>query len=83
VREVVDAPIGSAPFRVYVDPADDGAEEVFRHGEDVRLRFYGRLGMVDLLRPTSPGSTGSTDSTDSTDTTNRTDSTPAPTEETP
>lgn len=52
VREVVDAPVGTAPFRVYVDPADDGAEEVFRHGDDVRHRFYERIDMVDLLTPT-------------------------------
>ena len=30
---VVDTPKGSRPFRVYIDPADDGAEEVFRVGD--------------------------------------------------
>jgi NAD(P)-dependent dehydrogenase (short-subunit alcohol dehydrogenase family) len=30
IVKVVDRPKGSRPFRVYVDPADDGAEDVFR-----------------------------------------------------
>ena len=61
IVKVVDTPKGSRPFRVYVDPADDGAEDVFRVGDRVRQWFYQRIGMLDLLtvrRATSPKSTG-------------------------
>ena len=61
IVKVVDTPKGSRPFRVYVDPADDGAEDVFRAGDRVRQWFYQRIGMLDLLtvrRATSPKSTG-------------------------
>jgi NAD(P)-dependent dehydrogenase (short-subunit alcohol dehydrogenase family) len=40
IVKVVDTPKGSRPFRVYVDPADDGAEDVFRVGDRVRQWFY-------------------------------------------
>jgi NAD(P)-dependent dehydrogenase (short-subunit alcohol dehydrogenase family) len=49
IVQVVDAPKGSRPFRVYVDPADDGAEDVFRVGDRVRQWFYQRIGLSDLL----------------------------------
>jgi hypothetical protein len=61
IVKVVDMPKGSRPFRVYVDPADDGAEDVFRVGERVRQWFYQRIGLVDLLSVSSsrsPKSTG-------------------------
>jgi hypothetical protein len=47
--KVVDTPKGSRPFRVYVDPADDGAEAVFQVGDRVRQWFYQRIGLADLL----------------------------------
>jgi NAD(P)-dependent dehydrogenase (short-subunit alcohol dehydrogenase family) len=62
IVKVVDTPKGSRPFRVYVDPADDGAEDVFRVGDRVRQWFYQRIGLLDLLsvsNPESPKSTGS------------------------
>jgi NAD(P)-dependent dehydrogenase (short-subunit alcohol dehydrogenase family) len=49
IVQVVDTPKGSRPFRVYIDPADDGAEEVFRVGDRVRETFYQRVGLTDLL----------------------------------
>ena len=49
IVKVVDVPKGSRPFRVYVDPADDGAEDVFRVGDRVRQWFYQRIGLSDLL----------------------------------
>ena len=61
IVKVVDTPKGSRPFRVYVDPADDGAEDVFRVGDRVRQWFYQRIGLMDLLSlssPESPRSTG-------------------------
>jgi len=36
---------------VYIDLADDGAEEVFRFGDRVREHFYDRLALTDLLHP--------------------------------
>jgi NAD(P)-dependent dehydrogenase (short-subunit alcohol dehydrogenase family) len=49
IVKVVDMQKGSRPFRVYVDPADDGVEDVFR----VRQWFYQRIGLVDLLSVSS------------------------------
>ena len=60
IVKVVDVPKGSRPFRIYVDPADDGAEDVFRVGDRVRQWFYQRIGLVDLLSVSSPGSLKST-----------------------
>ncbi|CCH87464.1 Putative short chain oxidoreductase [Modestobacter italicus] len=47
----VDAPRGSRPYRVHIDPAGDGAEEVYDVGDRVRREFYDRIGLVDLLTP--------------------------------
>lgn len=49
IVKVVDTVKGSRPFRVYIDPADDGAEDVFRVGDRVRQWFYQRIGLTDLL----------------------------------
>jgi NAD(P)-dependent dehydrogenase (short-subunit alcohol dehydrogenase family) len=56
IVKVVDTPKGSRPFRVYIDPADDGAEDVFRVGDRVRQWFYQRLGLSDLLSVSSSAS---------------------------
>ena len=48
VRVVGMAP-GTRPFRVHVDPADDGAETVYAVGDRVRREFYRRTGLEDLL----------------------------------
>jgi NAD(P)-dependent dehydrogenase (short-subunit alcohol dehydrogenase family) len=61
IVKVVDMPKGSRPFRVYVDPADDGAEDVFRVGDRVRQWFYQRIGLADLLSVNSSGSPKSSD----------------------
>ena len=53
IVDVVDAPRGTRPFRVYIDPADDGAEDVFRVGDRVRQWFYQRIGYADLLSVSS------------------------------
>lgn len=49
---VVDTPKGKRPFRVHIDPADDGAEVVNAVGDRVRREFYTRIGLQDLLTPT-------------------------------
>ena len=53
IVKVVDTPKGSRLFRIYVDPADDGAEDVFRVGDRVRQWFYQRIGLIDLLSVSS------------------------------
>ncbi|RJS45247.1 SDR family oxidoreductase [Nocardioides cavernaquae] len=48
---VVDTPKGQRPFRIHIDPVDDGAELVNAVGDRVRSEFYRRIGLEDLLRP--------------------------------
>jgi NAD(P)-dependent dehydrogenase (short-subunit alcohol dehydrogenase family) len=55
IVKVVDVAKGSRPFRIYIDPADDGAEDVFRVGDRVRQWFYQRIGLGDLLSVSSSG----------------------------
>lgn len=51
VVRIVDMPKGARPFRVHVDPADDGAETMDRVGDLVRTTFYERIDLEDLLHP--------------------------------
>lgn len=51
IARVVDLPHGQRPFRVHVDPSQDGAETVNAVGDRVRREMYRNLGMEDLLRP--------------------------------
>jgi NAD(P)-dependent dehydrogenase (short-subunit alcohol dehydrogenase family) len=51
IVRVVDTPKGQRPFRIHVDPVDDGAETVNRVGDMVRTAFYHRIGLDDLLTP--------------------------------
>jgi NAD(P)-dependent dehydrogenase (short-subunit alcohol dehydrogenase family) len=51
IVRVVGMERGERPFRVHVDPVDDGAEEVSAVADAVRERFYKRFGIEDLLRP--------------------------------
>jgi NAD(P)-dependent dehydrogenase (short-subunit alcohol dehydrogenase family) len=60
IVKVVDMQKGSRPFRVYIDPADDGAEDVFRVGDRVRQWFYQRIGLSGLLSVNSSASPRST-----------------------
>ncbi len=52
VVRVVDTPTGQRPFRVHIDPANDGAETVNAVGDRIRREFYHRIGLEDLLTPT-------------------------------
>ena len=49
ITRVVGLPRGERPFRVYIDPAQDGAEEVFRIGDRIRRDFYRTVGYEELL----------------------------------
>lgn len=51
VVAVVNAPYGQRPFRVHVDPANDGSEEVGRVADRIRGEFLTRIGLADLLAP--------------------------------
>lgn len=48
---VVDAPYGRRPFRVHIDPAQDGAEVVNGVADRVRAELLRRIGLGDLLHP--------------------------------
>ena len=48
---VVDAPFGKRPFRVHIDPSQDGAEVVNGVADRVRTEMYRRIGLEDLLSP--------------------------------
>ena len=51
IVRVIDLPKGQRPFRVHIDPAQDGAEQVNDLGDHVRRDFYERLDLTDLLAP--------------------------------
>ncbi|WP_405984352.1 SDR family NAD(P)-dependent oxidoreductase [Streptomyces sp. NBC_00872] len=55
IVEVVDTPHGSRPFRVHVDPANDGSEEVSEVADRIRAEFLTRIGLEDLLTPHTAG----------------------------
>ena len=58
IARIVDLPKGRRPFRVHIDPADDGAAEVNEVGDRVRERFYHRIGLDDLLHPAAGAASG-------------------------
>ncbi len=49
VARIVDLPAGRRPFRVVIDPSEDGAAEVTEVAERVRVAFAHRAGIEDLL----------------------------------
>lgn len=51
IVRVVDLPKGRRPFRVHIDPANDGSEEVNTLGDRIREQFLSRIGLADLLVP--------------------------------
>src|SRR6202048_2062137 len=51
IVKVVDTPFGKRPFRVHVDPAQDGAEVVNAVSDRVRAELLRRIGLGDLLTP--------------------------------
>jgi NAD(P)-dependent dehydrogenase (short-subunit alcohol dehydrogenase family) len=51
IVEVVDMPFGTRPFRVHIDPANDGAEVVNGVADRVRVEFLRNIGLADLLHP--------------------------------
>jgi len=55
IVDVVDAPFGQRPFRVHVDPSQDGAEIVNGVADRVRAELLRRIGLGDILHPRMVG----------------------------
>ena len=53
IVEIVGAPFGKRPFRVHVDPSQDGAEIVNGVADRVRAERLRAIGLGDLLKPRS------------------------------
>ena len=51
IVDVVGKPFGQRPFRVHVDPAQDGADVGFSVLDRLRAEMLNRVGMSELLRP--------------------------------
>lgn len=51
IVHVVDAPFGKRPFRVHIDPTQDGAEVVNAVADRVRAEMLRRIGLADVLTP--------------------------------
>ncbi|UPG95911.1 SDR family oxidoreductase [Luteibacter aegosomatissinici] len=51
IVKVVDAPFGKRPFRVHIDPTQDGADVGFTVLDRVRAEMLHRVGLSDLLKP--------------------------------
>ena len=49
ITRLVNLPFGQRPFRVYVDPAQDGGEVVGVVADRIRAEFLRRIGLEDLL----------------------------------
>ena len=48
---ILERPYGRRPFRVHVDPADDGSETVSAVADRIRAEFLRRNDLADLLTP--------------------------------
>jgi NAD(P)-dependent dehydrogenase (short-subunit alcohol dehydrogenase family) len=51
IVKVVDTPFGKRPFRVHIDPTEDGAEVVNMVCDRVRAELLRRIGLADVLTP--------------------------------
>jgi len=56
IVQVVAMPHGKRPFRVHIDPAQDGAEVVNAVADHVRNEFLRRIGLAEVLSPVSEAS---------------------------
>ena len=55
IVRVVDTPFGKRPFRVHIDPTEDGADVAFAVIDRVRKEMLHRVGLSDLLQPKANG----------------------------
>ena len=51
IVQVVGLPFGKRPFRVHIDPSEDGCEIVNGVADRVRAEMFRRIGLEDLLKP--------------------------------
>ena len=51
IARIIDTPFGKRPFRVHIDPSQDGAEIVNGVADRVRSEMFRRIGLEDLLHP--------------------------------
>jgi NAD(P)-dependent dehydrogenase (short-subunit alcohol dehydrogenase family) len=51
IVRVVDTPFGNRPFRLHIDPSQDGCEIVNGVADRVRAEMFRRIGLEDLLHP--------------------------------
>lgn len=51
IVDVVRMPFGTRPFRVHIDPSEDGCEIVNGVADRVRTELFRRIGLEDLLKP--------------------------------
>lgn len=58
IVDVVAKPFGTRPFRVHIDPAQDGAEVVSGVADRVRAELLRNIGLGDLLKPRSSSRLG-------------------------
>ncbi|MFI1166932.1 SDR family oxidoreductase [Streptomyces sp. NPDC020801] len=49
IARIVGLPAGQRPYRVTIDPANDGSEEVSDVADRIRREFLTRVGLADLL----------------------------------
>jgi NAD(P)-dependent dehydrogenase (short-subunit alcohol dehydrogenase family) len=49
--DVVDIPFGERPFRVHIDPAQDGTDVGFAVLDRLKAEMLHRVGLQDLLKP--------------------------------
>jgi NAD(P)-dependent dehydrogenase (short-subunit alcohol dehydrogenase family) len=58
VVRLVDMSFGTRPFRVHIDPADDGATVGNVVADRIRVEFLRNIGLADILKPTCGKHTG-------------------------
>jgi len=51
IARIIDTPFGKRPFRIHIDPSQDGAEIVNGVADRVRSEMFRRIGLEDLLHP--------------------------------
>ena len=51
IVKIVDTPFGKRPFRIHIDPTQDGAEVVNVVSDHVRAELLRRIGLPDVLTP--------------------------------
>jgi NAD(P)-dependent dehydrogenase (short-subunit alcohol dehydrogenase family) len=51
IVDIVNKPFGTRPFRIHIDPSQDGAEIVNGVADRVRAELFRNIGLADLLKP--------------------------------